>query len=203
MLDLPDIWLDHYAAENYAAVDPWAAMALQTKSPVVYSHKRRSELFPERKSKVERLCNEMMESDLRGSVLLPGMTTEASCIGMNVWSGENDRQFRIWANEYKDTLSLSACLAAAFLSDMLEEASTVPEIFEFKNVRQKDNPLTLREQEALLWLAKGYRTDRISDRMNITNATVAFHIQSARKRLGAATREQAVALAIARGLIAV
>lgn len=203
LLDLPKTWLDHYTAENYAAVDPWAERAQSVRSALVYSHSRRSELFPERKPKVERLCNEMLESDMRGSVLLPGLINETSCIGMNVWSGENDRQFWTWANEQKDTLTLSACLASTFLSHRLEESTAVPNVFEFKNVRQKDNPLSPREQEALLWLAQGYRTDRISDRMNITNATVAFHIQSARKRLGATTREQAVAMAIARGLIAV
>jgi DNA-binding CsgD family transcriptional regulator len=61
--------------------------------------------------------------------------------------------------------------------------------------------LTTRERECLLWLAKGLRNDRISERMGISNPTVEMHLAHARQKLGASTREQALAKAVALRLI--
>lgn len=61
--------------------------------------------------------------------------------------------------------------------------------------------LTRREVECLSWLAAGLRTEQISDRMGIKPVTVDLHIRNARKRLGARTREQALAIALHQGLI--
>jgi len=61
--------------------------------------------------------------------------------------------------------------------------------------------LSPRERECLLWLAKGLRTDRISDRLGIASSTVNLHFTNARRKLGAATREQALAIAVHLGII--
>ncbi|WP_305987651.1 LuxR family transcriptional regulator [Roseibium sp. MMSF_3544] len=61
--------------------------------------------------------------------------------------------------------------------------------------------LTTREQECLLLLAKGYRTAMIADHLSIKAVTVDLHLRNARTKLGARTREQALANAIATGLI--
>ena len=57
-------------------------------------------------------------------------------------------------------------------------------------------PLSGREREVLLWLAQGLATGEIAHRMGIAAVTVTKHLTSARKRLGARTREEAVAIAI-------
>ena len=56
--------------------------------------------------------------------------------------------------------------------------------------------LTRRESECLEWLSSGCRYDVIADRLSVSEATVRFHLANARKKLKAATREQAVARAI-------
>lgn len=61
--------------------------------------------------------------------------------------------------------------------------------------------LTPREVECLTWLAAGLRTEQISDRLGIRPVTVDLHMRNARERLGAQTREQALAIAIHAGLI--
>jgi DNA-binding CsgD family transcriptional regulator len=65
------------------------------------------------------------------------------------------------------------------------------------------NPLTRREREVLVWLATGLRTTRIADRMGIACVTVNKHLLSSRHKLGARTREQALAIAIRDGLITI
>jgi DNA-binding CsgD family transcriptional regulator len=61
--------------------------------------------------------------------------------------------------------------------------------------------LSPRERECLLWLSQGLRNDRIAERMGISNPTVELHLANARRKLKAATREQALARAISLGLV--
>ncbi|CUH87929.1 HTH-type quorum sensing-dependent transcriptional regulator VjbR [Phaeobacter sp. CECT 5382] len=56
--------------------------------------------------------------------------------------------------------------------------------------------LSPRESEALSYLANGLMNARIARAMNITEATVAKHLNGAKLKLGAKTRTQAVAIAI-------
>jgi len=61
-----------------------------------------------------------------------------------------------------------------------------------------DIQLTQREIDVLAHLANGLRPDQIADKMKLSIATINLHVQKAKRRLSANTREQAVALAIAR-----
>jgi DNA-binding CsgD family transcriptional regulator len=63
--------------------------------------------------------------------------------------------------------------------------------------------LTAREKEVLLGLWSGYRTARIAERMGIEPVTVSKHLAAIRRKLGARTREQALAIAIVEGLISI
>ena len=62
--------------------------------------------------------------------------------------------------------------------------------------------LTKREIETLTLLAHGSSNSDIAETLGISSSTVALHLFSARKRLNAKSREHAVALALAMGLIA-
>ena len=61
--------------------------------------------------------------------------------------------------------------------------------------------LSEREHDMLCYLAQGLTNDQIAHRTGLAEVTVRFHIANARKKMGARTREQAVALAVARGLL--
>lgn len=61
--------------------------------------------------------------------------------------------------------------------------------------------LTARELECLAALAEGLSNDTISQRLSISLPTVAMHLANARHKLRAATREQAVAIAMRAGLL--
>ncbi|MBB5515805.1 DNA-binding CsgD family transcriptional regulator [Rubricella aquisinus] len=61
--------------------------------------------------------------------------------------------------------------------------------------------LSDRERDVLRLLALGHMNARIADLLQIAEVTVRAHLKSARRKLGAATREQALAIAMARGLI--
>lgn len=61
--------------------------------------------------------------------------------------------------------------------------------------------LSPRERECLAWLAVGMRHDRIAERLGISRPTVELHLANARRKLNARTREQALARAVAFGLL--
>ncbi len=62
-------------------------------------------------------------------------------------------------------------------------------------------PLTRREREVLQMLAAGLANKEIAARLNISEHTAKFHVAAILGKLGAATRTEAVALGIRRGLV--
>jgi len=62
-------------------------------------------------------------------------------------------------------------------------------------------PLTRREREVLQMLAAGLGNKEIASRLNISDHTAKFHVGSIMGKLGAASRTEAVALGIRRGLV--
>ena len=61
--------------------------------------------------------------------------------------------------------------------------------------------LTVRERDSLAYIADGMRTADVAHRLGIAETTAEMHLRNARNRLGAKTRDQAVALAIRKRLI--
>lgn len=61
--------------------------------------------------------------------------------------------------------------------------------------------LTPRERECLLWCAEGCSAPAIALRLGIAERTVVFHLSNAVGKLGASTRQQAVARAVALGVV--
>jgi LuxR family transcriptional activator of bioluminescence operon len=61
--------------------------------------------------------------------------------------------------------------------------------------------LTNREKECLLWAAEGKSSWEIARILNISENTVIFHFKNASKKLNVTNRQQAIARAIAHGLI--
>lgn len=62
--------------------------------------------------------------------------------------------------------------------------------------------VTRRQREALLWIARGYTAQQAGRRMDISLNTVNSLLAGLYRKLGASTGPHAVALAMARGLIA-
>ncbi|WP_454634475.1 response regulator transcription factor [Bradyrhizobium cenepequi] len=61
--------------------------------------------------------------------------------------------------------------------------------------------LSQRERQCLAWAARGKTLAEAAVLMDITPRTVAFHLENARRKLGAVTIAHAVAQAVRRGLL--
>lgn len=64
-----------------------------------------------------------------------------------------------------------------------------------------ENNLTNRELEVLRLIRDGYRNKQIADQLDISEATVNFHIKNLVGKLGANDRTHAVTIAVRRGLL--
>jgi DNA-binding CsgD family transcriptional regulator len=62
--------------------------------------------------------------------------------------------------------------------------------------------LSPREHEVVELLASGKTGEEVAERLGISPATVRVHVRNATGKLGANTRTQAVAIAVARGVVA-
>lgn len=94
-----------------------------------------------------------------------------------------------YLSECQDRLVLAAHYADQRLAELTKAGSVA------------EANLSPREQQCLQRLAKGLRNDRIADTLGITQPTVKLHLQNARRKLHASTREQAIARAVYLGLI--
>lgn len=112
---------------------------------------------------------------------------ERSAGGWNLVSDQPRAPFEAATRENMDMIYTAAVLAHQSIQLGSSETPTVH--------------LTPRERECLLWLAAGLRNEQIGHRMGIKTVTVDLHLRNLRTRLGASTREQALAIAIRSGAL--
>lgn len=74
-----------------------------------------------------------------------------------------------------------------------------------RNIRAPDGAclrFTCRESQVLGWIAQGKSDWAIGRILKISDKTVNFHVENAKRKFGVGTRTQAVVAAIRRGMIA-
>ncbi len=104
------------------------------------------------------------------------------------------------------TDQLLAALQAAAAGLVVLHPTEVPAAFPTsapasQPLAELPEPLTRREREVLQMLAAGLANKEIAARLNISDHTAKFHVAAILGKLGAATRTEAVALGIRRGLV--
>jgi DNA-binding CsgD family transcriptional regulator len=99
-------------------------------------------------------------------------------------------------NAQIDQLAVIANLFAVYVGPPTpgQPEGKVPLLYDF---------LSPRESDVLTCLARGMHNSEIAHALGITEVTVRMHTTSARKKMRAATRAQAIALALVRNLITV
>jgi DNA-binding CsgD family transcriptional regulator len=75
------------------------------------------------------------------------------------------------------------------------------EVVESTPAMARDYSLTRREREVLWWAAQGKSSSQIGEHLHITKRTVDEHTYNAARKVGAANRTHAVAIALRKGLI--
>lgn len=189
---LPDEWRDHYLDQKYQQFDPFYRYCCNSFSPVgtggdyIDDHDFLS--VPER-----RLILEGSETGFRSGFSSPVRLRGTGAFGgWNFGSGLPRREFETLLQERGTDLRL----AGFYIHEHAEKLARADGARQASAVA-----LSARERECLAWLSRGLRTAAIADRLGIAQVTVELHFKNARRKLHAATREEALAKAIMNNLI--
>lgn len=189
MSTMPESWMAHYSESNLVRIDPFMRHCAATLTPfgtgIDYLGDHAYLDASERK-----FISEASETGFRAGVsCMIRANSPAGTAGWNLGSSLSRREFEGILSENGDLLRLAAHFSHEKLVRLeAESGGGAPK-------------LSPRETECLQWIAAGLRTKEIADRMGIRPVTVELHMRNARTKLGAQTREQAIAHALAGGYL--
>ncbi|WP_097458685.1 LuxR family transcriptional regulator [Mangrovitalea sediminis] len=186
LTNYPDAWADRYREQHYLKIDPLLQHCSRSTLPILW-HERRQ---PDTK-KAARMFDEARQHGLATGVAfsIHGINREHSVFSLAI---ANTRP--------QDKRDLVRQIGSAYLLLVhLHEAVrrlAFPEDAALGHVE-----LTARERESLLWVSSGKTSWEIAQILGISENTVTFHINNAKRKLDANSRAQAAAKALAAGLI--
>lgn len=180
-INYPRQWLEHYQTASLAKVDPVGKILFVEEKPVVWSQLRK-------------------RSQDRGE---HGFFSAAGEFGLKDGFSFGARFSR------SDTGSMFTCVGSEIVKHKRHMALInflLPYLHEsFSRVHMSPSRvsalLTAREREVLNWIKFGKTDGDVAIVLGTSNRTVKFHIENAMKKLQASNRTEAVARALAQGLI--
>lgn len=177
-------WTEQYIERGYQSVDRVTDLAVRSLLPFSYAQARAT---PPGSALQREMEGEVVARDIRSGLDIPlhGPGGVFAVIGLGSRLTEAERK-RAESERLPDTLLISAVFnarAQALLG--ASDSSTVN--------------LTDRERECLLWASQGKTAWETSVILSLGESTVRKHLASAAAKLGARTRAQAVAAALAQG----
>lgn len=172
-------WESQYSRNRYYDQDPIMLFALGNLMPESWSNIiRRSNLTP----KQNKIIGEAKESGLGDGVIIPIHGPGGEFAVLSLTHGENAKQAGSNVELDDDTLHM---FALRFHNMVRNRRETGP-----ANIPAD---LTSREIDVLFWTAEGKSSWDISQILGISESTVNFHINSAKRKLGVYSKPHAVA----------
>lgn len=181
-------WIDRYGKLGYAAHDPRITMTAARLSPVVWDAHD-------------------VDGDWQVRRFLADAARHGVRSGFAVSFRDADQGRVVIAfDSARSPLSESRCASLiARMGDLMLLAAALQERVlrpRFDSLRISDNgPLTAREHDCLLMAANGLTSADIGTKLGIAERTVNFHIRNVLRKLQAINRSEAVAKAVARGVV--
>lgn len=187
LLDWPAAWLELYAREGFAAEDVVVAESARTVDPFTWSEIRAK--YPGASTRIFAAAAAFGWRDgfvipVHNPRASPGERFGVASLAAGRLDGFGPTQRRVAAS-----IVLSAFASAVALRGRRALA------------RPEGDRLTARERDCLALVASGLDDPGIGEALGITRTTAHTHVERAKKRLGAKTRAQAVAVAMMSGLI--
>jgi DNA-binding CsgD family transcriptional regulator len=187
----PEQWLRHYFAEGYLDEDPVLEELPKRQLPFCWSE---VSLPDELSAKQKRLFDEARDAGIKDGITIPihGRTDFAT---MSLVPDGSPGEVREALKRHRHLLHLLSLYYHDHSGSILLERS-------MSSPRQK-SLLSPREKEVLQWTAKGKSNWDISVILNISEKSVEFHLDGAKRKLQVFNRTHAVVKAIMLGMISV
>ncbi len=189
--NLPKWWKDYYVEEKLARDDPFFKIC-DTFAPTRTGPAYIDDNAPRLTKEEIRFIREAGETGFEAGIASPvRLQCPGHFGGWNLGSTMKRPVFEKHLGEYCERLQLMGFIA----HEVLQQKAYLGIDTDLHEA------LSERERECLLWLARGLRNREIADRLNIAIVTVDLHLKRARTKLGAATRDEALAKAVVSGEI--
>ncbi|WP_417677657.1 LuxR family transcriptional regulator [Roseibium sp.] len=177
-------WESRYLRKNYIRHDPVIARATRRAEPFLWADTRNDEdVTPEGL----RILDEARAFKMNDGVLMP-IHGPRGLIGSLMFGGE---RADLTPDDLR-ALHLAGMCAYSHVMDLAKPK--LPQ-------RGAEFGLTAREAECLKWSAAGLTSAGIADKLGISRHTADWYLKEASRKLGAANRPHAVALAFRNGII--
>ncbi|MBY0429554.1 MAG: LuxR family transcriptional regulator [Rhodospirillales bacterium] len=180
VVDYPSEWQNHYAAQDYIAIDPVVKRTANARTPFLW------EELGDLSDQQRQLFAEAGEAGLNKGVCVPihGPRGEMFIASFASPSAKAD------SRRARPRLQMAAAQFYTAYGALLglEDPATLIQ-------------LTPHQKQCLLWTGRGKSSWDIGMIMNISEHTVDYHLKRAMKRLGANNRILAVVTAIRLGLV--
>jgi len=183
----PESWFSRYQSQNYIEIDPLVTHCSKSIIPVVWHQQEQS-----KDKKVLKMFDEAIEHGLVAGATFSVIGKKSE---LAIFSLTSDH-----ANESENRNIVAQLGQGYMLLAHIHEAVT--RLGLSRDHFTESIALTKREKECLIWISAGKTSWEISKILNISEATIIFHISNASKKLQTNTRSQTVARAIALGIIA-
>lgn len=186
LTNYPLAWQKAYLAGNYTLRDPVVRGMQNRQVPMVWGTRAEHEtLSPEGRRHYE----EAAEHGLRIGVIVPMYFTGQEYATFAIATDEAEEDFLPRAFTCGAALQIVGPHLYAAVRRL--KGSTAPEA----------EPLTKREAECLVWAGQGKNMADIGVILGVKRTTVIFHINNAKRKLGADTIQGAVARAMSLGYV--
>jgi len=188
----PKPWAEHYFSEGYLDDDPVVTGVLNRRLPFRWSLVTQPEDLNPRQ---RRMMAEAWDVGLRNGVTIPlsghGVGVAAASIIAPGDGGDPEAFF----DQHQHLLHLMAIYFHHRAGSALLQSSMIAPSSRRRSV------LTEREREVLEWIARGKSAWEIASILGISEKSVEFHVEGAKRKLQVFNRTHAVAKALMMGLI--
>jgi LuxR family transcriptional regulator, activator of conjugal transfer of Ti plasmids len=183
----PEDWTKHYLGRCYQEIDPVVERARAGQGPFVWDcADERRRLSDEQR----RMYAEAMDAGIGCGFTVPISDGRGRVAAVTFASDLPPARFRREIERRQHLLQLIAIYFHTHARQKLES------VIDF------DRPhLSPRETACLQWIARGKTAWEVAEVIGISRRTVVFHLENAKRKLGAVTLPQAVALALHRNVM--
>lgn len=178
----PEGWMERYAANKYARIDP---IVRHVKSSLNPFHWQEASAGLEKADPGSLFMNEAREFGLGAGIAIPLVTMDGTMALVSL-GGERPEIPPL-------AMGMLSLVSTYAIARALHLGAVMP--------RSGSENLTRRETECIRWAAEGKSEWEISMILGISEHTSEKHLLNAKSKLGAVNRVQAVAEAIRRGYI--
>jgi LuxR family transcriptional activator of conjugal transfer of Ti plasmids len=186
----PKHWTSRYFQLGYEQLDPVILRARAERDLFCWGGATRS---PAGSRAQRQFFDEATTFGIRSGITIPIRAGFGQVAAFTLATSERDVNLDTFVGEWKDVVEQVGLYFHVHVAARIDNARF--------DSQDAEGQLTQRERQCLAWTAQGKTTADIAVLVGIAPRTAVFHLENARRKLGAASIAQCVAIALRRGLL--